>query len=179
LDVVCEAVAVPVIRVPQSFDVERLQHIEDAADTAFFELFGIDGWGPAPVGAERSAMPGFLLVAADSPDGVAIGFVHVLELDGHAHLEQLSVHPSNSRQGVGRALVSAAKFDAATRGFTSMTLRTYADIPWNAPFYSTCGFVEQVPDTPGLARLIDVERNLGLDRFGRRIQMTARLDPPD
>jgi hypothetical protein len=58
-----------------------------------------------------------------------------------------------------------------------MTLRTYADVPWNAPFYSTCGFVESQPDTEFLRQLVDTEKELGLDQYGRRIQMSTRLPP--
>lgn len=72
-------------------------------------------------------------------------------------------------------LVRAAMSSAAERGHTKMTLRTYADVPWNAPFYASCGFVETSPETEALRRLIDVEQRLGLFEHGHRIQMTAAL----
>jgi hypothetical protein len=59
-----------------------------------------------------------------------------------------------------------------------MTLRTYADLPWNGPFYRTCGFVESLPDREFLERLVEAESRLGLDRYGRRLQMTAALLAP-
>lgn len=101
--------------------------------------------------------------------------MHVVETGGAAHLEQLSVLPAVGRRGHGRALVESAKTEAAGRGHERITLRTYADVPWNAPFYASCGFEESEPDTPFLLALVALERRLGLDRHGRRIQMTARL----
>jgi hypothetical protein len=119
-------------------------------------------------------MPGFILVADSTETGI-VGFAHVLVGNGHAHLEQLSVLPDRTRQGFGRALVEAAKHEAARGGLGYLTLRTYADVQWNAPFYSTCGFVETEPDTPFLRERAETETLLGLDRYGRRIQMSASL----
>ena len=63
--------------------------------------------------------------------------------------------------------------ETARRGHGHLTLRTYAAVPWNAPFYATLGFVESEPDTDALRELVALEERLGLDRWGRRIQMTA------
>jgi GNAT superfamily N-acetyltransferase len=164
-----------VVRPARPQDLAHLEAIENAADSLLVDLLRPVRWDPAPTGDERAAMPGFVLVVSESIDGDAVGFVHVVEVDGHAHLEQLSVLPSHTRRGLGRALVDAAKAAAVQRGYQWMTLRTYADVPWNAPFYSTCGFVESQPDTEFLRQLVDTEKELGLDQYGRRIQMSSRL----
>ena len=118
-------------------------------------------------------MPGFVLVTGEALDDVPVGFVHVLEVDGLAHLEQLAVRLASGRRGHGRALVEAAKVEAARRGYRRISLRTYADVPWNAPFYTTCGFVESEPDHAFLRELQRRETAVGLDRYGRRVPMTA------
>ena len=124
-------------------------------------------------------MPGFVLVAEHPGDETTspalAGFVHVLELEGHAHLEQLSVLPAFGRRGIGRRLVSAAMAEGRRRGHSKMTLRTYADVPWNAPFYASCGFTRTEPDTPLLRSLVQIEADLGLLEHGDRVQMTAEL----
>lgn len=123
-------------------------------------------------------MPGFVLVAeatADAAPARPVGFVHVLEIDRHAHLEQLSVLPSHGRQGIGRALVSAALDEARRRGHTQVTLRTYADVPWNAPFYASCGFMVCTPDTEFHRHLAATEHALHLAAHGRRVQMSIPL----
>ncbi|SFR36636.1 Predicted Zn-dependent protease, minimal metalloprotease (MMP)-like domain [Microbacterium azadirachtae] len=161
------------VRTATDADLAELARIEDEADAVFAERFGSALGQDAPSGQDRAAEPGFLLVAAEHEDGPAIGFVHVLEHDGIAHLEQLSVLPAHGRRGHGRELVEAALDEASERGHDTVTLRTFADIPWNAPFYASLGFVEA--DSPDLAfyrGLIDTERRLGLDELGRRVHMT-------
>ena len=157
-------------------DAPRLTEIENAADALLIDLLAPVRWDPAPDGASRIRMPGFVLVLSETMDAQAVGFVHVIELEGCAHLEQLSVVPSSARRGFGRKLVDAAKTEAGRRGYDRMTLRTYADVPWNAPFYATCGFVETEPETALERRLLASEQLLGLGQYGRRIQMSGRTD---
>lgn len=160
-------------------DLPHLQAVEDASDRLFVEQYvplpEIADWHGAPSGTQRAAAPGFLLVARESADGRIVGFVHVLEPAGIAHLEQLSVLPAHGRRGHGRALVAAALREAAARGHREVTLRTYADVPFNAPFYRTCGFEVSDPDSVFHRRLVEVEKQQGLLRFGQRVQMTADL----
>lgn len=163
------------IRAAEGTDAETIQAIETAADALLIDGLGAWQWPPAGDGAARLSSPGFVLVGEDDVSRSPVGFVHVLDVDGHAHLEQLSVLPAAGRQGHGRALVTAALDEARDRGYTRVTLRTYAEVPWNAPFYASCGFLESIAETPFLRELIDVEATLGLDRYGRRIQMTVEL----
>lgn len=164
-----------VIRPAASEDAEVLHAIEAQADALLIESLGAPEWPPAGDGRERLTAPGFVLVLEDPAGSSPVGFVHVLDADGHAHLEQLSVLPSSGRQGFGRRLVTAALDAARDRGYTRMTLRTFAEIPWNAPFYASCGFLESIPETPFQRALVDTEASLGLDRYGRRVQMTIEL----
>lgn len=157
-----------------------LAAIEDAGLVMFEQVLG-DLTGdalaaPAPAGQERAAQPGFVLVAGDP----AIGFAHVVDLVAHAHLAQLSVHPDHGRRGVGGALVEAAAERATLQGHGSLTLTTYADLPWNAPFYARHGFVEVDPDEPMTGPQLAIsaeEERLGLGRHGRRVWMRRALRP--
>ena len=112
-----------------------IEAIENAADAMLIDRLQPEHWEPAPSGAVRNAQPGFLLVAFESARDSVVGFVQVLEIDGVAHLEQLSVVPT----------------------------------------YGTCGFTETEPVTDFHRRLASLEKELGLDRYGRRIQMTVQL----
>jgi GNAT superfamily N-acetyltransferase len=111
---------------------------------------------------------------SDNPGSVPVGFAHVLEDSGSAHLEQLSVKPSAARRGHGRALVEAVKSESRLRGCKRVTLRTFADVPWNAPFYSSCGFIERDPDSDFLRSLLIAEQQRGLG-YGHRVQMNFDL----
>ena len=164
-----------VVRPAGPRDVARLEDIENDADALLVGFLRPDNWGSAPTGESRVESPGFVIVVSEITDGDAVGFVHVLEAVGYAHLEQLSVLPEHTRRGLGRTLVGAAKTEAARRGHERVTLRTYADVPWNAPFYATCGFVETSPVSDFHREMAVEEKRLGLDKFGRRIQMTAQL----
>ena len=69
-------------------------------------------------------------------DGTVVGFSHVLDLDGHWHLEQIAVDPTHGRRGIGSQLLEATHAELVARGASEVTLRTYADVPWNGPFYA-------------------------------------------
>jgi GNAT superfamily N-acetyltransferase len=165
------------IRLATPADLDSLQRIEDAADRLLVDLLRPEDWPSAPTGASRAAEPGFLLVADEAADGSAalVGFAHVLEVDGLAHLEQVAVPPEHGRRGRGRALVEASADEARQRGHGRITLRTFADVPWNGPSYARMGFAEEPPATPFHAALVATEERLGLDRLGRRIQMGREL----
>ncbi|MBM7467586.1 putative Zn-dependent protease with MMP-like domain/GNAT superfamily N-acetyltransferase [Microbacterium keratanolyticum] len=166
------------LRPASARDLEHLAEIERAADQRFHALFGDVGWDAAS-GDERAAHPGFLLVSSEEPDGPAVGFVHVITAEEIAHLEQLSVHPHNERRGHGTALLQAAVDEAARRGFAHMTLRTYQDVPWNAPFYERHGFVGcATPPGDFFEALMTEERRHGLSDLGPRITMRVDLTPP-
>ena len=50
-----------------------------------------------------------------------------------------------------------------------MTLTTFAEVPWNAPYYARLGFTILATDqlTPGLRRIRDHEVARGLDAWPR------------
>lgn len=160
-------------------DFEAIASIEEQADALFVEEFRPTHWPSAISAAERLAQGGFLLVgeaanrAGDHRE--LIGFAHVIEAAGLAHLEQVSVLPRFGRRGYGRALVEAAMRASRERGYTELTLRTYADLPWNGAFYRKLGFVESEPREQFLRGLVEAERAEELDRYGRRVQMTVSL----
>ncbi len=164
------------VRPANDTDLDLLAGIEAAADTVFGPLFGTVDWGSAPSGRERLNDPGFILVVAESDAGPAVGFAHVIEHEATAHLEQLSVRPEHAGQGHGRALLAASLDEAADRGATRMTLRTYADVPWNGPFYASAGFREKPdPDDDFHRSLLAAEIRLDLSRHGRRVHMEREL----
>jgi len=159
------------IRPARREDLDEITVIEGEADQVFVPLFGPLDWRPTP-GVDRYAAPGFLLVAG----APLAGFVHVLELERIAHLEQLAVRPSMFRRGIGSALVGAAVAEAAERGYAEISLCTYADVAWNAPFYRTLGFEEVRQLRPLHRRMREHEQRIGLDLHGRRVVMVAPTD---
>jgi len=155
-----------------------LPALEADADQAFATLDppfppGAPADFPPPGTAESYAGAFHIMVAGRPP----VGFARLEVVDGQAHLAQLAVSPEHARQGIGRALVMAAKAWALEAGFRAMTLCTFAEVPFNGPFYTSCGFAELADRTlaPELRQLRREEAALGLDAMGRRVAMSAEL----
>ena len=104
-----------------------------------------------------------------------LGFAQVDVVDGTAHLAEIAVLPSSMRRGLGSALLEHVCTWAAEGGYPSVTLTTYADVPWNGPWYARHGFVEIDPDTPELLARRQHQTQLGLDEPARRIVMQRDL----
>ncbi|ABY22817.1 acetyltransferase [Renibacterium salmoninarum ATCC 33209] len=90
------------IRPARAEDYEKLPEIETAAD-AVINMVGL----PEASSLAEYRQGKFVAVAQRS--GRLCGLARVDEVDGQAHLEQISVLPSDSGQGIGRALVETAK----------------------------------------------------------------------
>ncbi|MET4059693.1 GNAT superfamily N-acetyltransferase [Arthrobacter sp. UYP6] len=175
--------AVPAVREAGAEDLVLLPDLEAASDTLLAGMPGVRGAGagagagddhlPLPLPATKAELAAarHILVAGEPP----VGFARIEEVDGSAHLEQLSVHPAAAGKGLGRVLLKSALDWAAAQGYRSMTLCTFAEVPFNAPFYRSCGF-EVVPAPGGeLGALRDHERQLGLDALGERVAMRCEL----
>ncbi|WP_058234461.1 GNAT family N-acetyltransferase [Devriesea agamarum] len=81
------------------------------------------------------------LWVAQSCNGFRIdGWACGEDIDGHGHVEQVSVHPDAAGKGLGRRLVSAVESWARAQGSHWITLTTYRDIPWNGPWYERLGY---------------------------------------
>ncbi|MGY1855994.1 GNAT family N-acetyltransferase [Modestobacter sp. SYSU DS0290] len=157
------------VRIAEPADLPELPAVEAAADELFVPL-GVTGLPAPATPAERAAAWRVLVVGRP-----VVGFAVLERLDGAVHLEQLSVHPAHGRRGHGSALLAAAVEQARAAGADRVTLLTYADVPWNAPFYARHGWRLLDVLTPGLAGLRRREQQLGLDRHGRRVAMVRLL----
>lgn len=160
---------VPRTRTATPEDLAALPVLEAAADRLLEAALGNQAL-PSPE-MTTPVEPLFVLVAGSPP----VGFARVDEVGSQAHLEQLSVHPDSAGRGIGRSLVHSAIDAARGRGYAWMTLCTFADVPFNAPFYASCGFEELAEPGPALGALRIHEAQLGLDGLGRRIVMRIRL----
>lgn len=163
------------IRLARPDDFEALRGIEDAAAALFAATpyaAVVDGDATTIDDFAEAQGRGHLWVAAaadDSPAGFAFVEIHA----GCAHLDELDVHPDHGRRGVGAALLDAVCDWARGAGYPAVTLTTYREIPWNAPFYARRGFEVVPPDAqhPEQRALVAAEARRGLrpeDRFFMR-----------
>jgi GNAT superfamily N-acetyltransferase len=157
------------IRLARLQDVPKLHSIEKEAGTLF------EGWLPNLAGTlvseetfAHACQESRLFVAVDGQDE-PVGFALLLWVDGQVHLEELDVYPAHGRQGLGARLVEATLQWARERGKQAVTLTTFREIPWNAPFYRRLGFVELGEEElgPELRGIRDKETEKGLDPAGR------------
>jgi GNAT superfamily N-acetyltransferase len=168
------------IRDARHDDIATLQAIERAAGRLFAEIGMEEVADDEPLSAETLLSYqscGRAWVAVDDADR-PIGYLVADILDGNAHIEQLSVLPANMRKGVGRALIEQMAAWASGQGMQSVTLTTFADVPWNGPYYRPLGF-EELPEEeigPELRRRRVHETGRGLDRWPRVCMRRAIRD---
>jgi len=82
---------------------------------------------------------GFLWTAADAFN-TPIGFALASHRDEDLYLDQLSVLPEHGQRGIGTQLVQTVLEHADLLNFKRVSLSTFKDVPWNAPFYKKLGF---------------------------------------
>lgn len=103
------------------------------------------------------------LWVVDAADGGIAGYLLAGELAGEFHILQMDVDPAHARRGHGRALLRHALAQARAGGYRSAVLTTLSDVPWNAAFYASEGFVT-VPEEKwgaGLQAVMAEEAALG------------------
>lgn len=125
--------------------------------------------GPPDLNELHDQVKAERLWVAVGDDDRPVGFLAVTIVDGQAHLAQVSVEPAHTRRGIGRELIEHAVTWARERDFNEMTLTTYSDVPWNAPYYERCGFrrMDEAQWTPGLRAIRAAEVAVGLDEWPR------------
>jgi GNAT superfamily N-acetyltransferase len=122
----------------------------------------------APVAFHRPlAEQGLVWVADEAGD--LLGFATCEVFEGAIHLWELAVRREAQGRGAGRALLAAVATEARSRRLPAVTLTTFRDIPWNAPFYARHGFEILAQDelTPRLTSVRAREATLGLDVANR------------
>jgi len=151
-------------------ELSAVQEIDRAAGQMFDEVGRPEVcgmlWHPEALAACRDE--GRLWVITGADDRPA-GFLVTDMVDGCVHVEQVSVDPGSARQGLGRALLDHAAERAATAGVPALTLTTFADVPWNAPYYVRCGFrvLDDGEVTPGLRAIWQREVSFWMGRWPR------------
>jgi len=169
------------IRAARQRDLAVMQDIERAAGSLFGEIGmpEIAEDGPLPVEElARYRQDHRAWVAADDAD-VPAAYLIAGIVDGSLHIEQVSVHPRAARRKIGRMLLEHASAYAAARGIRGLTLTTFAEVPWNAPYYARCGFrvLQDSELSPGMRAVRDREIAHGLHRWPR-VCMRRDLDTP-
>ncbi|MFJ2420035.1 GNAT family N-acetyltransferase [Streptomyces brevispora] len=167
------------IRPARRSDLPLLQDIERAAGEPFRTVGMSRVADDEPPSLDvldeyRRAGRAWVTVRADDRP---LGYLVADPVDGAGHIEQVSVHPSAARRGLGSGLIGHAGSWAAAEGLGGLTLTTFSHVPWNAPYYVRLGFrvLMESELTDGLRKIRAEEAEHGLDRWPR---VCMRRDVP-
>jgi ribosomal protein S18 acetylase RimI-like enzyme len=156
-----------VLRSARPEEIETIRALERASAQRFVGLMdalAADEPSPAAVLAARIA-DGGLDVAVE--DQAIAGFVMFRPVEDRLYIEQIDVLPAFAGRRIGAALLDAAAERARTAGLAGLSLSTFRDVPWNAPYYRRLGFVEVAALTPAMAAIRTEHLARGLDEEAR------------
>lgn len=128
-------------------DIAALPAIERVAGQRFLlipELAWLAGDDVIPIERHRQGVEqamSWLALADDVP----VAFLLAEALGSSLFIAEASVHLAWQGKGIGRRLILYVAEQARNKGFAAMTLTTFRNVPWNAPFYAHLGF-ELLPD---------------------------------
>ncbi|MDB2439656.1 GNAT family N-acetyltransferase [Hellea sp.] len=161
------------IRLSELKDIPAMSLVEHSAQTAFLTIpelaWVADGHVLAHEEHRKAIMAKTSWVSEDKHSHRIIGFLSAEALTTEFHLSEVSVHADFQRQGIGRKLIETAVQYAASRGALTVTLTTFMNVPWNAPFYKKMGFdvIEDGSLGERLSGLLLEEKSHGLSRDNR------------
>lgn len=171
----------PFIREARLDELSILPEIERSA-AALFEggdqpMDLLTNLTPAEVWAPRQAAGTVWVV--DDGSGEPVGFLAAEIFKDELHVWELDVRREAQGQGLGRRLMGHAIDWARGRGLSRLTLTTFREIAWNAPFYASLGFVEVSGEdlSVRLAEVLSLEASKGLDPAGRCAMMLELNGP--
>jgi predicted N-acetyltransferase YhbS len=159
------------IRAARPAELLILQDIERAAGQPFRDIGmpEVAQYEPLTLDTLARAQRADRLWVVAEAAGEPVAYLLAEPVDGNLHIEQVSVHPQVARRRLGRRLIDHAAQVAVSTGMPALTLTTFRDVPWNAPYYERCGFRTLDPSdlTPGLRAVRAHEAAIGLDRWPR------------
>lgn len=163
------------LRPLEAADRETLLQVENRA-TALYRLHGYPQVADSPIpdlAFLDALFGGAEVLVGVGPDARPVGFAVARPVAGWLHLAELSVDPSHGRKGLGRGLAAAVIARAAEAGHAGVSLTTFRDVPFNAPFYAGLGFAEAgAGEAPGaIADLLAREAPDGVDVSSRVLML--------
>lgn len=129
------------IRLAEREELTELGEVERAAGQQFAAV-GLAHLSEQTLPIERlleAQKHGHVWVVTTLADEI-VGFAMIETASERVHLEEIDILPAHSGQGLGRELIRAIQTWAVPAGFKAMSLSTFRDVPWNAPYYERLGF---------------------------------------
>lgn len=115
------------------------------------------------------------LWVVQAPSGSSlVAFVALEPLERDLYIVELDVIPEHAGARLGAALLDHAALLSQRRGLVRLVLRTFTDVPWNAPYYRKLGFSELDVLPPSLSAVLEHELDAGLD-LERRVTLAKHV----
>jgi GNAT superfamily N-acetyltransferase len=153
-------------------------HVIEIAAAQRFTAIGMSDFSAISVPLETyaAALKEDHLWVAETSTGEVVGFAMLSLTEDHAHLEEIDVLPNHGGRGLGRALIETLCTWVSEQGATKMTLSTFRDVPWNAPYYARQGFrvVPEPEYTVEMRQIRAIEQRIGLP-LEERVIMVCNL----
>jgi GNAT superfamily N-acetyltransferase len=159
-----------VIRPGLKTEIDAIRDLERASSRRFLgvmDALADDASTPALALAQRIDSDGLLTARLD---GRLAAFVMFRPLEDSLYIEQIDVAPAFEGRRIGAALIDAVAERAATTGLARLTLSTFRDVPWNAPYYRRLGFLDIADDA-----LSNALRAVRREHVARGLDERARL----
>lgn len=130
------------VRLATAADLSMIPQIElsgaqsfrafDMPQEVFDEASPVERWVPLQAA-------GTVWVAEDEA-GQLVAFLAGTRHGQRLHIDEFDVVQAAQGQGLGRRMMGHVIDWARRTGLASLSLTTFRSVPWNAPFYRSCGF---------------------------------------
>ncbi len=126
-----------------SVHARLLPGIERSAGKSFLNVPGYEWIASDTVMTAKAHLKlidkGTVWLAVGADDHVW-GFLSAEVFEDTLHIWEISVHQEAQGQGIGRKLMAAAETYAVQEGMKAVSLTTFRDVPFNAPYYARLGY---------------------------------------
>lgn len=160
------------IRLAEASDLAALPGIEEAASRLFPPERLVGDMAVSEKEFARGLEAGLLWVLETGD--VPVGFLLAEQEGQELHLVEMDVHPEHGAQGLGTLLLRKLMDYAREGSFAAITLSTFDDMRWNAPFYAKSGFetIDMAEQSSRMRNILAAEQEAGLtSRVAMRLNL--------
>ena len=157
------------IRPALILEIETVRDIERTSSQRFvgvMDALAADEPSPASVLAARIEAGGLLVADVDAE---IAAFVMFRPVGNSFYIEQVDVLPAFERRRIGASLIDAVADQARAAELARLTLSTFREVAWNAPYYRRLGFTD-IAENELAPDLLEIRREhlaRGLDESAR------------
>ena len=156
-----------IVRLARTEEAEALPSIERSAGEAFRALPDLAALAhdePTSVEEYLDCIAAGTVWLAQQSAGAIVGVVLAERIDDELHIWEFAVRHDLQGQGIGRRLFATVIEDARAARVKAITLTTFRDVAWNAPFYARLGFksLAGAAIAPRLSAILEAEAARGL-----------------